>query len=821
MATSPKANLPIIYEENEVDSCDLSVDLSNINQTSFTSQTSAYSNARLNGNNFSTSKCYRTPGKYDNYGPKMSKFFIETCDKKNAELIDQQSQPLPSYNGCQIMTIIALILLLSLHQIHMSKNNSSLFFEDNESETDAFVEKASHQRVFKTKQGIVFNSDFDSGNLIYVKYGELKHYYLGVGYDYNLSMNPKNHEKKNFNTENKQLDWFYFSVSNVTDPGLYSFSIVNLKYSTSMWKNGAVPVYRIVNNYETSEEKENLGKMGLDSQENSEYLGVSDSQTKKNTYYEKHWKKIQTPLKLELFKDETLKLTFMHYFTSPKETVYFALSYPWSYEENIEYFDNLEQKVSKQNQDLLYFHRQTLTKSKQGRKVEVFTISSQYGIDKKKFLSFDTKNLFPDVTQKPSNLFPDKKVLLFLSRIHPGDTPGNWVIKGILDHLLDETNLKENKFVKSFQDKFVLIIIPMINPDGVAQGFTKLDISNKNQHHAYKDTPLKEYPTIYAVKKLISFIHRKLDFFGIFDLHATLSKRGISFIGDKLDKNNYIDKLQQPYMFSYHIKENILDNNGYLSDKNVPTLRKMLSEMYEIDNVYIIGINFWGNKIHFSYLKKKNLIYKTKLNNKVRIIRDTSTYYTNNFFKSIGVNLIKAISDSYDLKYKKSDKLKNLRFAIKKNLKEYFSKKEAIDFFNVNNSKQKRNINKKSIFISQDDKNYRSSDVKQNSEDSGVKNPQKILDNKKPERNIEKLKNMINQTDTRSDVSDKIYSSLDELIKKMSAADNLVMDEEPTKKWLEINETDETQTTEKEEKNLNNNIREYIESQDEETSSPL
>ena len=139
----------------------------------------------------------------------------------------------------------------------MSQSDSSIFFHDVEEEIDIFAEKAYHQREFKTNKGLIFNSKFDSGNLIYVKHGGLKHYYLGVGYDYNLSTKAKQYEK-GFNNENKYQDWFYFSVANVTEPGLYSFSIANLKYSSSMWKNGAVPVYRIVNNDDAIDDKDLL-----------------------------------------------------------------------------------------------------------------------------------------------------------------------------------------------------------------------------------------------------------------------------------------------------------------------------------------------------------------------------------------------------------------------------------------------------------------------------------------------------------------------------------------------------------------------------------
>ena len=72
-------------------------------------------------------------------------------------------------------------------------------------------------------------------------------------------------------------------------------------------------------------------------------------------------------------------LSFQHYFGyNQSETSYFAFSYPFSFEESTEMFDRIEEKLSKpeyvQN---IYFHREVLFYSLEGRKMEVFTISSR------------------------------------------------------------------------------------------------------------------------------------------------------------------------------------------------------------------------------------------------------------------------------------------------------------------------------------------------------------------------------------------------------------------------------------------------------------
>jgi len=65
----------------------------------------------------------------------------------------------------------------------------------------------------------------------------------------------------------------------------------------------------------------------------------------------------------------------------PNEVTYFAFSYPFSYEESqgkiTEIQDKFEAAGPEKN---LYFHRETLYYSIEGRKMEIMTISSRDGI---------------------------------------------------------------------------------------------------------------------------------------------------------------------------------------------------------------------------------------------------------------------------------------------------------------------------------------------------------------------------------------------------------------------------------------------------------
>jgi murein tripeptide amidase MpaA len=66
---------------------------------------------------------------------------------------------------------------------------------------------------------------------------------------------------------------------------------------------------------------------------------------------------------------------------------------------------------------------------------------------------------------KSSNLKP-KKAIVISARVHPGETVGSWMMKGVIDYLTDP----DNEDAQMLRDNFVFKIIPMLNPDGVING---------------------------------------------------------------------------------------------------------------------------------------------------------------------------------------------------------------------------------------------------------------------------------------------------------------------------------------------------------------
>lgn len=86
----------------------------------------------------------------------------------------------------------------------------------------------------------------------------------------------------------------------------------------------------------------------------------------------------------------------------------------------------------------------------------------------------------------------NKRVVFFSSRVHPGESPGSWMLNGALDiiteYAISNSSFKfspNNEQGKILRRNFVFKIVPMLNPDGVARGYYRLDTNAYNLNRFY------------------------------------------------------------------------------------------------------------------------------------------------------------------------------------------------------------------------------------------------------------------------------------------------------------------------------------------------
>ena len=90
-----------------------------------------------------------------------------------------------------------------------------------------------------------------------------------------------------------------------------------------------------------------------------------------------------------------------------------------------------------------------------------------------------------------------KKIVIVSARVHPGQAPSSHTFNGLLKFLL--SNDARAYFLRK---KFVFKLIPMLNPDGVADGHYRMDIFGHNLNRFYHNPDPQKHHAVYAMRNL-------------------------------------------------------------------------------------------------------------------------------------------------------------------------------------------------------------------------------------------------------------------------------------------------------------------------------
>ncbi len=129
----------------------------------------------------------------------------------------------------------------------------------------------------------------------------------------------------------------------------------------------------------------------------------------------------------------------------------------------------------------------------------------------------------------------DTNVIVLLARSHPGEAVSSFVLKGFLDRYLD---LQDRSWAEYLRKHFVLVVVPMLNPDGVSVGNSRTSVAGTDLNKVWHSPDRFDHPEVYYTKKLIKSFKKdnKIIFFG--DLHGNYYKTdafvyGVSKSGSK------------------------------------------------------------------------------------------------------------------------------------------------------------------------------------------------------------------------------------------------------------------------------------------------
>jgi murein tripeptide amidase MpaA len=166
-------------------------------------------------------------------------------------------------------------------------------------------------------------------------------------------------------------------------------------------------------------------------------------------------------------------LTFTHTFKYDNDCVYFAYSVPYTYTDLRNDLHDIESNEAR----AVNVSRKILCKTLAGEDCEYLTITSRENLED----------------------FNRRKGVVLTARVHPGETVGSWMMRGLLFFLTDP----ENEEAKLLRQNFVFKIIPMLNPDGVINGNYRTSLAGCDLNRRWKNPSKMIHPTIYHVKKMI------------------------------------------------------------------------------------------------------------------------------------------------------------------------------------------------------------------------------------------------------------------------------------------------------------------------------
>ncbi|KAB0802410.1 hypothetical protein PPYR_04596 [Photinus pyralis] len=267
--------------------------------------------------------------------------------------------------------------------------------------------------------------------------------------------------------ENANRTWFYFGIRANAPELVVKLNLVDLNRQGKMYSQGMAPVYRIV-----------PGKL--------------------------QWERVRDKPSYSM-NDNIFTLSFKY--KTPENVqsiVYFAFTYPYSYAELTNTLNTNDERFLDKavlSRDDIYYVREAICFSLEGRRVELLTISSYHNISNEREARL--KDLFPEKHVLRPFRFIGKKVIFISARVHPGETPSSFVFNGILNLLLSV----DNPVAIVLRRLYVFKLIPMLNPDGVARGHYRTDTRGVNLNRMYLNPSLTLHPSIFAARALIRYHH--------------------------------------------------------------------------------------------------------------------------------------------------------------------------------------------------------------------------------------------------------------------------------------------------------------------------
>ncbi|XP_050672778.1 cytosolic carboxypeptidase Nna1-like [Leptidea sinapis] len=361
---------------------------------------------------------------------------------------------------------------------------------------------------------------------------------------------------------NRHVQWFYFRVSNTKKHMTYRFSIVNFSKPESLYNEGMRPL--------------------LYSTKDAQLHSIGWRRCGENIVYYKN-----DPTCDEDEQIPSYTLTFNIEFPHTDDAVYISHCYPYTYSDLQEYLSRLQAHPVKSTFSKLRLLCRTLA----GNNVYYLTITAP---------------------QNPNEMEQKKKkAVIITARVHPGETPASWMMKGFMDYLTGDSNQ-----ARELREKFIFKLVPMLNPDGVIVGNNRCSLTGKDLNRQYRTVIRETYPPVWHTKVMIRRLQEECGIAMFVDLHAHSRKHNIFIYGCESRRNS--EKRLQEQVFPLMLHKNAADkfsfeNCKFRIQRSKEGTARIVIWMLGVSNSYTMEASFGGSELgsrmstHFSVQDYENL----------------------------------------------------------------------------------------------------------------------------------------------------------------------------------------------------------------------